>query len=303
MRTRTLLTLALTACGPSSGPAAEWADVLPDDRVRVALPDTSGQRAVGAPSEFRQLAVDVASQVNGLVDDVLSDVSEITSFDPTWADEDAQVAQWGPWRDDALHETRLWVTRDADDLTRWGADLRDIGGGDDEWVTLVAGEVDPGATRRESTGRFVFDFDGIHARVPAETTVGAFAVEYALDGGVADATASFVDYADHPDDLRVDAAYRYTSDGDGGGSLDVAAETELTDGGLLEVLVLRTRWLASGAGRGDALATDGDLGPLVYTASECWDAAANIVFAENNADLEREGDAEACAFREASFSE
>jgi len=46
----------------------------------------------------------------------------------------------------------------------------------------------------------------------------------------------------------------------------------------LESLTLRSRWLATGAGRADARASGGDLGALQITSSECWNTTFQRVY-------------------------
>jgi hypothetical protein len=117
-----------------------------------------------------------------------------------------------------------------------------------------------------------------------------------------DAEAYYEGFSEGPDGPVIDAAYRYGSDRNGG-YLDLAYEGEMTEGGDLETVILRTRWVKGGAGRGDAYVTGGDLGALVYQASECWDEGGIVVYDENNYELTTSGDVADCAFAEAQWNE
>lgn len=292
----TALALA-TACSPvdHDAGAAAWADLLPDDRIRVAMPDASLRADVGDPSGLREDARAVARDVNGLIDDVLDGIDHITSFEPTWADEQQDTALWGPWNDGAF-DAMLSVQRFDDGHHAWALLVRDAGAGDDAWVPFVAGEVDPDATRARASGRFVLDLDVVAGSTDdLEPTWGRFASEYAVDGDQVTAEAVFEHIRDTADGPGVDAIYSYAHDDDGG-QLEAAWDVDLAAGADLEALALLVRWNADGTGRGDAWATGGDLGAFVYAGTECWDPSGGLVFAEDNAGMTRLGDAAACAF-------
>ena len=80
-------------------------------------------------------------------------------------------------------------------------------------------------------------------------------------------------------------------------------ETVVLETPLPETHIIRTRWNPAGAGRADAYLTEGDLGALVYNATECWDESATVVFYEENFQFLRNGDESACAFSEPSWNE
>ena len=87
--------------------------------------------------------------------------------------------------------------------------------------------------------------------------------------------------------------------------MDLAFTDDVSDppNGTTEVAIVRSRWDGEGAGRADAYVTGGDLGPLTYTESDCWDTSHQTVFLENNFELRTEGDEGACVFAEPSFNE
>ena len=93
------------------------------------------------------------------------------------------------------------------------------------------------------------------------------------------------------------ADYAYNEKADGGG--DMVFDVNVNAGGtsLLETLTLRSRWLATGAGRADARIAGGDLGQLQVTASECWDTSFGRVFyKDSNNFAPTEGVESSCAF-------
>ncbi len=88
--------------------------------------------------------------------------------------------------------------------------------------------------------------------------------------------------------------------------MDLAIESNMdlaTDA--KEVLIVRSRWLATGAGRGDAYAIGGDLGEFVGTSSDCWGTDFKTsYYTDNYTDSGlTEGDVATCAFATAEFDD
>lgn len=300
MRAPTLAALLLaTAC--TSGPADQARAILPDDRLLI---DESGfsdlARGLGEPSEAYALTWDVTREVNGGLGEVLALVEAIASFDPTWSD-DEDLALWGPWEDGGVWG-QMWVQGTGATGWRWAIEVRADGTPEDAWQPALAGEVDPGGTEETSSGRFVMDFTAIEAAGGDDGVTGAMSAEYALRADGAEAEVAFGEISTDGS-VPQDAAYRYDHTIGAGGAMDVAITEDVSDpaNGVLELLVIRSRWDGAGAGRTDAVVTGGDLGALSYTESECWDAAHLTVWLENNFELVREGDESACAFAEAEF--
>lgn len=299
MRHLTAFSLVLLAACGTSEPVEDYSWVLPGDEIKVQL-DTA-RRAAGDPSSFRADTVQIATDVNGLIDTVLTSVGDITDFEPTWADDAEDKVVWGPWTDSGI-DGMLYVQRFEDEHYEWALLGRPEGSGDEDWVALIAGHVDPGATETTGSGKMAIDFDAISGIDPSSTAGGVFATVYDVRSDKADCEALFEGFTENAGDVPVDAAYRYGEWPDGG-YMDVVYLADLVEGGALETVVLRSRWVADGQGRGDAYVTDGDLGPLVYQASECWDAAGVVVFDESNADLTTSGDEGLCAFAEPQWNE
>jgi hypothetical protein len=111
--------------------------------------------------------------------------------------------------------------------------------------------------------------------------------------------AAFENYGD-VSGARVDALYAYTEDYAGAGSMDLAWLEDVNASGTDEILAMRTRWMATGDGRSDAVATGGDLGSGTVNASECW--ASDFItsyWTDTIGMYEPVGDVSACAYAEA----
>ena len=299
----TLLAIAATtgACGVEEESAEDYAWVLPDERIRIAMPDAQTQRAAGDVSQFRQDTKDIVNDVNGFIDEVLTTIDKITSYDPTWAEDTENKAVWGPWEDGGM-EGMLYVQKFDDDHYEWALLSRPAGTNDDAWVAFVGGQVDPGATETTGSGRFAVDFDAYQGVDPSSEPGGVFYSEYAVQDDAVAAEAGFDGFYEHPSDTPVDAGYRYMQDANGG-AMDVAYLDDIEEGGDLETVVLRSRWTPTGEGRGDAYITGGDFGPLVYNGTECWNAGGVVTFEENNADFQRSGDESSCVFAEPEWND
>ena len=273
--------------------------MLPDDRILVDM--EAARRAAGDESQLRAESLQVAGDVNGFIDDVLTDIGGITEFEPTWGNEEETQALWGPWTDDGI-DGALYVQLMDDDSYEWALIAKPEGAGEEDWAPLVAGIVDPGATDTTGSGTFVVDFDAITALSSEPGGTGLFVSTYDVRENKVDATAAFEAFAENAGDPTVDAVYRYGTDRTGG-YMDLAYEADATDGGALETYILRARWVKGGAGRGDAYVTGGDLGPLVYQASECWDQGGTVVYDEDNYALTTTGNVDDCVFAEAQWNE
>ena len=299
MRSFTAFALVLAACTPAD-PVEDYSWVLPGDEVKVPL--EAARRSAGDSSAFRAETEAIATDVNALIDSVLTSIEEVTTFEPTWADDAENKVVWGPWDDGSGVEGMLAIQKFDDDHYEWALLGRPTGEGDDAWLPLVAGHVEPGATETTGKGKLALDFDAFAALDPSMTGGGVFATVYDVREDKADNEAVFEGVYEAAGDTPVDAAYRYGASADGG-YMDIVFAGEMAEGPALETVILRSRWLADGSGRGDAYVTDGDVGPLVYQASECWDAAGFVVYEENNSDLNRSGDASLCAYAEPQWNE
>jgi hypothetical protein len=296
--TAPLIALFALACVPEQQDAADYSWVLPGDELLVSMP--TGQRSAGDDSQYRADTEQVATDVNSLITDVLDTISAIAEFEPTLADDDKNKAVWGPWSDNGT-DGMMFVKEFDDGHYEWALLGRPTGSGDEDWAALVAGRVEEGVTEDTGRGEFAFDVNVLAALDPNEDGTGVFAVHYEVRTDRTDVEAAFEGITGDNGEL-VDAGYRYGDDADGG-FMDFAYETDTTGSGLAETVILRSRWMADGAGRGDAYVTGGDYGPLVYQASECWNVAGVVVFDENNAELSTSGDVADCAYAEAQWNE
>lgn len=296
--------LALTGCLiPVPG---DYGDVLPDERIQINLPVAFGDSQRDREwSQFYLLTARVTDDVNGLIGFVLHTVDVVTDLPPTWHDTEDNTAVWGPFAD-ALDpvQTVLWVHYDEEtDVYTWVIAQRPKTETSDEaWVHIIGGQVDAGATTETSSGWFAIDFDAAHDLDPNQTATGSFGCEYDIAADGVKATAGFEDFSDG--DESVDAYYHYEQLFAGSGKMDLAIEDDINGNLTEEILVVRSRWEYTGAGRSDGYVTGGDLGALVATVSECWDETFAPVFYEDNfSGNDPEGDEALCVYDEPEYNE
>jgi hypothetical protein len=281
-------------------------DVLPDERIQVNLPMDEGTAAKGEGdwSDWYLFTASTTENINTMIGAVLFWVDTITTdYRPTYLDRDTNQAEWGPWAT-ALDpvETLLWVSYDpSSDVHSWGFDQWPRDAERDAATTVILGEVDPGATREISTGRFEVDFTSIHELDPTEPSTGLFTVDYDIHTEGVSATASFVDFGPE----RIDAEYAYEQTFDGDGMMDLVVHSDVNPGsgtGLEETWFTRSRWHADGSGRADIRVTDGDLGDETATISECWSASFEAVYYTESLGGTVEGDPSLCAFESPEYT-
>jgi hypothetical protein len=212
----------------------------------------------------------------------------------------AHSAVWGPGNWDSLSPVvwRFTVTEVAPDSYDYELDGRPKGStseGDFKAVLTGHGYGKPSPQYR--TGWFLIDNDASHALDPTrDQSSGTAKVTYDLQKLPATI------------DVDVEAAptkfvIAVTHEAGGAGEVDVTAhaDVEQVKDGNLEDTVLKSRWDQSGAGRGDAKVSGGDIPTTLpnrtVTASECWSSTFQRVYYTDSVNYQpTEGNPAACAF-------
>jgi len=283
--------LLLVACaGCSSTPEHALVSALPARAaLHVEVPASPG----GDTALLYQVTRKTSDQMNGTVGSVLDLVANITSHPATKASADA--AEWGPFTPSLSPATyRLIVERVAPDAVHYHLDGRPRDSSDDAaFQTFLAGTAQDAATTH--AGQFAVDASVAHQLDPvANAGMGALQASYQL----APATAIRVQLGDG----NGAGAYRYDQLSDGSGDFRFATHSNLVgDPTALEDGVVRSRWLPSGAGRGDAHVRNGDAGATGMDLSECWDTTFTRTFVTDGTN--DGGDPASCAFPDAVFAD
>jgi hypothetical protein len=295
----TVLGVSLGACvQPSDGPHA-IARVLPRaDDVKIQLPESAASNAfaVGDIATWYVATRDVTRTLNGGTAYVLVLVHTIVLFPPTSHDGDTYV--WGPHHEPLdPAEWRLSVTELADGTYDWKLDGRNLTVANAAFETLIGGNANG-----DGTGDFTLDFDAAERVNPIDNDgKGVVTVDYDIVARRLDMNIDSVeDVNGIQTPVHFDYAYAENADRSGDMIFTILADTD-DPGALEEEATLRSRWLATGAGRADIRLRNGDL-DVEVTASECWSSMfRRTYYVDSAAWLPTEGATADCAFASSSM--
>jgi hypothetical protein len=163
----------------------------------------------------------------------------------------------------------------------------------------LTGAADPSTPIGHGTGSFTLDLTAANALDPIATrNGGTIAVAYDLSQNPKSLTVHFAGVADGMDGQPATADYAYTHADNDDGTFRFTVQTNLAGtAARLEDASFRSRWNASGAGRGDVTFSGGDAPAGGASAVQCWDTNFKVVY-YMGPDL-TEGDASSCAYASA----
>ena len=304
MRTAVALaaSLSLFACVPPNDDPHPVSRALPTaEDVRIDLPENSSAKgtaeALGELSPWYVVTRQVTRDLNGGTAWVLFLVHAIVQFPPTTIE--GNTYTWGPGSD-ALDpaDYRLVVTELSNGSYDWSLDGRSKTIADADFETVIAGNAVPGEIEGTGHGEFTIDFDAAERVNPIDNDArGVVGISYDLAARHLDMSIATVENRGGTD-VPVNYDYAYDESADGSGDMVFAAHGDTDDeGSAAEDAVIRSRWLADGAGRADVRISGGDLGAVSVTASECWDSTFAVVYySDSMAWLPTEGEQSSCAF-------
>ena len=261
---------------------------------------------VGERADFYQFTRDTSRAVNGTLWVTLKVLETIVGYPATEVHEDHAV--WGPWNGTLDPITYKLIVEKLDEgHYRYVLQGKPRLEGDSAFVDLIGGETEVDDAAGILRGTIGYDLDAAHALDPHEhPATGRIAATWDAGANPRQVEAAFEDFTDRDSDGPFSATYRYRENRDGSGSFEFGVRGNLdgTDSAAAEDVVLMTRWDETGAGRGDAMASGGDLGEHVVYANECWDTSfARTFWLDTHALQPNEGDAGACPYSEPLWSE
>ena len=301
-----LLSLGLVACIPPNDDPHPVSRALPTaEDVRIDLPENSSAKgtaeALGELSPWYVVTRQVTRDLNGGTAWVLIVVHTIVQFPATTIEGDTYT--WGPWSD-ALDpaDYRLVVTALTNGSYDWSLDGRSKTEPGADFQTVIAGNAVPGETEGTGHGEFTIDFDAAERVNPIDNDArGVVGISYDLAARHLDMSIATVETRPEGE-VPVNYEYAYTEQEDGAGDMVFAAHGDTDDEGTAaEDAVIRSRWLADGAGRADVRLSGGDVSTTIsVTASECWDSTFAVVYYSDSVNwLPTEGSQSSCAFADA----
>ncbi len=277
-------------------PTTEIERAIPtSEQVKINLP-TALPRTVGELADYYVATRNVTLMFNGGTGWVLVLLHTIVRFPVTSVNGDTYT--WGPWSG-------------ALDPAEYKLDVLDVGDGTYEYQlsgrsktltnasfeVIIDGFADPRPGELRGNGNFLVDFDAGRRVNPVDSNPdqrGKVDVNYDLLAKHLDLRIMSTDANGNP--VMADYAYNETATGSGDMVFNVEGDAGGTPAN--EQITLRSRWLSTGAGRGDARIAGGDLNAGV-TASECWNTMfARVYYADSANFAPTEGNLADCAFAE-----
>jgi hypothetical protein len=292
------LSATLIGCVQPNDDVHPVAKALPTaEDVRIKLPEGSEAKALGQIAPYYVSTRNVTRTLNGATGWVLVLVHTIVQYPPTSVQ--GNTFTWGPFSD-ALDpaEHKLIVVDLGDGSYDWHLDGRNKSEPGSEFEAVLEGNAVPSDPEGTGHGVFTLDFDAAERVNPIDNDArGVLSVAYDLDARTVDITAVTAEERDGQT-VPVSYDYAYRESVDGAGDMVFSSHGDSDDAGTLaEDVVLRSRWLSDGSGRGDARISGGDLGAIEVTASECWNRNFRRVYYTDSVNLApTEGEVSACAF-------
>jgi hypothetical protein len=311
-RSLSLSFVICAACGSgssSTGSAESFLTGLPSRQtLEVSAPSghapaaltTRSAALLGETASLYVLTRQTTGQVNGIVGGVLDTLGKIASTPPSAVGPDS--AGWGPFTD-ALSPVagRLIIHRTGPGTHDFRVDLRPKSGSDADFKTFLLGTSTGATPHGPSEGSFSVDLTLAHTLDPVANPVdGQLVARWNAGADRRDVHVHFTDVHAGPD-APANADVNAIIQADGSGSLAFDAQANLLGSpDTIETGKVRSRWTASGAGRGDVEVHDTDAGDG-FLVTECWDSSFGRVYARGqtpDGGVASEGEVSACAFSE-----
>ena len=289
-----VLSLAATGCVKQDAPPDEIQRAIPTaDQVQIKLPNNTA-RTLGQLANYYVVTRDVTRTLNGGTAWVLILIHAIVQQPVTSIS--GNVYTWGPGSQ-ALDpaDYKLDVTDNGDGTYDYVLSGKSKTIANAQFEAIIEGHADPRPGELQGNGDFSVDFDASKRVNPVDSgdAKGKVIVQYDLAARHLDMHAEAPDANGQPASFD----YAYNEMVTGGG--DMVFNVTANGGGtaLAENMVIRSRWLADGSGRGDARLAGGDLGTAQAIASECWSSLFRRTFYGDNVSWQpTEGSESACAF-------
>jgi len=290
-----LVVLGALLFGCDAGPA-HYAAALP---TRASLAINVPPASAVKPALFYTMTRELSTSLDADAASSFAMIESALASPPTL--QDATHAQWGPFASAgspvmlALAEERVGAA-DYDFFLGGKA----AGAPDSEFTGLLGGKAH-WVDATHGSGELEMNFSAMNALDPAKNpATGAIAFVHDNTGDPRTVAVHFADFLDGtPGATPANATYQYAEYADASGSLQFGQRTNFDNDprGILEDVMLLSRWSSTGAGRADVIAQNGSLpAGFVVHATECWDATtARVYYTEDVDPTKTEGSLSACA--------
>ena len=310
----------------------DFQGALPEDsEVAIKVPgsDGSGQPLLGSRSDFYDTTYNVSRGINGGVGWVLGLSRAISLQQPTKHEGNTFI--WGPSQPQGLERIswRFTAEKLAERHWQFWLEGRPKASGDEaDFKRVYEGDVTRAEGQRRGHGTLALFFDHsqeLEGKVCGngnrDVLEGRADVVFASDAEPRTVAVDFSEFRNRCDDgaVREPAHYRYSEATDGAGDFQFSWRGNVhrlnENKPDAEKWTIRSRWMSSGAGRGDVTLGEGEIATDLAAnnimgnaiiATECWDEVFNVSYQTTEpTDLPQtlrdairptEGDASACVF-------
>ncbi len=282
--------------------------VLPT-RAEVAINVPGGASAsaksvhpevLGAQATFYTMTRQISSQLNDAAATFFGMVDNAVATPPTA--HDATNEYWGPFTPALSPMTMALALQrvDAEDYNFFlGGKPKDAP--NSAFQGLLGGSAHT-VDAAHGSGQLEVNFTTLNSLDPTTNpSTGAIAFVHDNTAGPRTVDVHFGDFLDGttPGATPLTATYQYAENADSSGTFQFGLRTNFDNdpNGVLEDVALMSRWLASGAGRADLVASGGSLpAGFVVHATECWDENfLRVFYTEDDDPTKNEGSVSACA--------
>jgi hypothetical protein len=280
------------------------ADVaLSTPREQAATPTKAGLATASASTSYAkyyQFTRNVNDAVDLVTAVVLGSVWLVVHTPPAIVD--AKHAVWGPGQGDALSPVvwRLTVTEIAQGDFDYQLDGRPKDSlAESDYLAVLKGHGHGRAHPEHRDGWFSIDNDAAKKLDSMRNRDnGTVKITHTLHAMPAAISVQIRPTA-NPTWTDIDV----THNADKSGAVDISAYGDIEEikDGILEDIVMHSRWAPTGAGRADVAVSGGNM-PSLVKASECWGSSfVRTYYADSVSYQPTEGDAATCAFAHAAF--
>jgi len=275
-------TLLAGACGNYSNEDLEFMNAVPA-REDLAANMPRSMILPANEAELSRDTHDVIRAFNGALD-FLDAADVIRTFQPTTRVPNGRI--WGPWpmNDHAGWEWRFRMTRDSAtaEMFKYWFEVRPIGTGDDSWILFIDGWFVPtGGGARRGMGFFHMQADDLRAGgfpILPDADQNIFSdlkVMYSTAAFPVSVTMTLVLYPKGDFTNTATIVFHYEQQENGQGAMEFSG-TNAASGASLSIT---SRWLASGAGRAEAVGQNAAGETATWT--ECWNDQFVSVYNSN----------------------
>jgi hypothetical protein len=250
-----------------------------------------------AHAQYYEMTRDITDVIDAATADVLVLVWAIVHNAPSSIE--AGKATWGPGADALSPVTWMFVATEVSsgeyDYILEGRPHASTS--DADFRVVLKGHGFDKTRAEHGTGDFSVDFDAARALDPDRNKdSGTLQLNYDLRVSGDEAASLHAVLIPPPPSASADVLVTHAVSGGGTVTLETKADLSTNKDGNLETVQLKSRYDATGAGRGEATLSGGDLTSSV-TATECWDATFARVYYTDSANAQpTSGSASACVF-------